>query len=413
MKKVRAPGMAFFLVALPMALYAGFGVDRLLRREVSLRALAVPLGILSGLALLGAIGVLQAVASGLASEQQMEKVAANAGALQLGALRLLVFVGLGGAALWLLRGGRLAGWRAAAALGVITVADLWSIDRLFFQFQPPAAELYRDDAVTSRLRKEPKPFRVLDVGVYQGSYLMAHDIQSMLGYHGFEVRFYDELLGGKGEWRFAGSPNLHDLLAVRYILLPEAQTVPGFHQVVGPVATTPGRPAILLERDTVPRYVRVVAGAAKLPEAQLAPTVIDPRFPLNSVVLYSDTTSVTPEPLNGQVPPVPNVRATLAEWAPGRMRIRLDGAASRATYLLIGETWYPDWHAEVDGRPVPVLRADDALLSVVLPPGARQVALHFHSTQYDRGRLITLGAVLLTGVMFAWPRVVRWRRGDA
>jgi hypothetical protein len=413
MKKVRAPGMAFFLVALPTALCAGFGVDRLLRREVSLRALAVPLGVLSGVALLGVIGVLQSIASGLASEQQMEKVVANAGALQLGALRLLLFVGLCGAALWLVRGGRLVGWRAAAVLAVITVADLWSIDRLFFQFQPPAAELYRDDAITSRLRAEPKPFRVLDVGVYQGSYLMAHDIQSMLGYHGFEVRFYDELLGGKGEWRFAGSPNLHDLLAVRYILLPEAQAVPGFHQVVGPVATTPGRPAILLERDTLPRYARVVAGAAKLPEAQLAPTVIDPRFPLNSVALYSDTTSVTPEPLNGQVPAASNVRATVAEWAPGRMRIRLDGAAAKPSYLLIGETWFPDWHAEVDGKPAPVLRADDALLSVVLPPGARQVALRFHSARYDRGRLVTLVALLLTGVLFAWPRVVRWRRAHA
>ncbi len=413
MKKVRAPGMAFFLVALPTALFAGFGVDRLLRREVSLRALAVPLGVLGGLALLGAIGVLQTIATGLASEQQMEKVMANAGALQLGALRLLLFVGLAGATLWLMRGGRLAGWRAAAGLAVITVADLWSIDRLFFQFQPPAAELYRDDAVTSRLRAEPKPFRVLDVGVYQGSYLMAHDIQSMLGYHGFEVRFYDELLGGKGEWRFAGSPNLHDLLAVRYILLPEAQTVPGFHQVLGPVATTPGRPAILLERDTLPRYARVVAGAAKLPEAQLAPTVIDPRFPLNSVVLYSDTTSVTPEPLNGQVPAVSNVRATVAEWAPGRMRIRLDGTAAKSSYLLVGETWHPDWHAEVDGKAAPVLRADDALLSVVLPPGARQVGLHFHSARYDRGRLVTLLALLVTGVLLTWPRLLRWRRVDA
>jgi len=413
MKKVRAPGMAFFLVALPTALFAGFGVDRLLRREVSVRALAVPLGVLGGLALLGAIGALQSVATGLADEQQMEKVMANAGALQLGSLRLLLFVGLGGAALWLLRAGRLAGWRAAAALAVVTVADLWSIDRLFFPFHPPAAELYRDDAVTSRLRAAPKPFRVLDVGVYQGSYLMAHDIQSLLGYHGFEVRFYDELLGGKGQWRFAGSPNLHDLLAVRYILLPEAQAVPGFHQVLGPVPTTPGRPAILLERDTIPRYVRVIAGAAKVPEAQLVPTVIDPRFPLNSVVLYSDTTSVTVEPLNGQVPPPPNVRASIAEWAPGRMRISLDGNAPRATYLLIGETWYPDWHAEVDGKPTPVLRANEALLSVVLPPGARQVALHFHSAQYDRGRLVTLVALLLTAALFLWPKLVRWRRAHA
>ena len=93
--------------------------------------------------------------------------------------------------------------------------------------------------------------------------------------------------------------------------------------------------------------------------------------------------------------------------------IRYVSSLPRPTYLLIGETWYPDWHAEVDGRPAAVLRADDALLSVVLPPGARQVALHFHSTQYDRGRLVTLVAVLLTGVMFVWPRVVRWRRADA
>ena len=77
-------------------------------------------------------------------------------------------------------------------------------------------------------------------GVYQGSYLMAHDIQTMLGYHGQEVRFYDELLGGKDQWRNVGSPALLDLLGVRYLLLPDAQAVPGYHQVLGPVTTTPG-----------------------------------------------------------------------------------------------------------------------------------------------------------------------------
>ena len=35
MKKVRAPGMAFFLVALPVAAFAGFGTERLLRGEVT------------------------------------------------------------------------------------------------------------------------------------------------------------------------------------------------------------------------------------------------------------------------------------------------------------------------------------------------------------------------------------------
>src|SRR5204862_1217213 len=35
MKKVRAPGMAFFLVALPVAAFAGFGAERLCRRQVT------------------------------------------------------------------------------------------------------------------------------------------------------------------------------------------------------------------------------------------------------------------------------------------------------------------------------------------------------------------------------------------
>ena len=41
MKKVRAPGMAFFLVALMVALWAGLGADRLLRRDVPRRTLLI------------------------------------------------------------------------------------------------------------------------------------------------------------------------------------------------------------------------------------------------------------------------------------------------------------------------------------------------------------------------------------
>jgi hypothetical protein len=403
--------MAFFLVALPVAAFAGFGADRLLRGEVPRRTLLVLLGGLGVLALLGLLGILQPFATALAIPEQAARAAANAPALRLGAVRLLLVVLTGGAAFWAVWSGRLGRGVATAAIVVVVLGDLWSIDRLFFTFRDPASVIYADDAVTSRLRAEPKPFRVLDVGVYQGSYLMAHDIQTMLGYHGNEVRYYDELLGGKGQWKFAGSPALLDLLAVRYLLLPQSQPVPGYHQVLGPVTTTPGAPAVLLERDTVPAYVRVIAGAAKLPEEQVVPTVIDPRFPYDRIALFPDTASVTPEPIRGgQLPePVP-VRATLAEWAPGRMRINLEGAAPRPSYLVIGETWYPDWHATVDGKPVALLRADHALLSVELPPGAREVALRFGSPAYARGKLVTLLAVIATAGLLAAPLWGRPRR---
>jgi hypothetical protein len=408
MKKVRAPGMAFFLVALPTAVYAGLGVDRLLRRDLTLRGLAIPLAVIGGVAVLGAGGILQSFATALASAEQANRVAANAGALQGGALRLMLVVAVGGAALWAIREGRLAGPLAAAALAVVVTGDLWSIDRLFYQFRPPAAETYRNDALTTRLRAVPKPFRVLDVGVYPESFLMGYDIQMMLGYHGNEVRFYDELLGGKGQWRYAGSPSLLDLLAVRFILVPEAQAVPGFHRVLGPVPTTPGSPGVLLERDTIPAYVRVVPGAAKLPDDQVAPTVIDPRFPRNAVVLYPDTAAVTPDAIRGgQMPAPAQVTPSLAEWSPGRMRITLDGRESRPAYLLVSENWYPDWHAEVDAKPAAVLRGDNTLLSVVLPPGARDVRLYFASAAYARGQLVSALAMLIVlGLMLhpVWSR---------
>ena len=101
------------------------------------------------------------------------------------------------------------------------------------------------------------------------------------------------------------------------------------------------------------------------------------------------------------------IHATLADWAPGRMRITLEGAAAGPSYLVIGETWYPDWHATVDGKPASLLRADHALLSVELPPGAREVALHFASPSYARGKLVTLVALLVTGMLLAAPL---WRR---
>jgi len=40
---------------------------------------------------------------------------------------------------------------------------------------------------------------------------MSFDIPELFGYHGNELRFYDELWGGKNEWRNLGLLSLWDL----------------------------------------------------------------------------------------------------------------------------------------------------------------------------------------------------------
>ena len=184
--------------------------------------------------------------------------------------------------------------------------------------------------------------------------------------------------------------------------------MPGFHQVLGPVTSTPGAPAVLFERDTVPPYARVMAGAAKLAEDQIVPTVLDQRFPHKVLALYSDTASVTPDKIRpGQIPEPAPVTATVASWAPGEMRVTLSGSAPTPTYLVIGENWYPDWHATVDGKAAAVHRADYTLLSVVLPPGAREVRLWFKSSSYPLGKVVMVVALLITLALYAVPL---WRR---
>jgi hypothetical protein len=407
MKKVRAPGMAFYLVALPVALWAGFGADRLLRREATLKALAIPVAVVGAIALLGTVSVLGSVATLFASEEQAPRLAANLPELRLGALRLLVFTALAGAAFWAVATGKLRGLAAAGALATIVVADLWSVDRQFFDYKPPASELFADDLITKRLKQEPKPFRVLDAGVYQGSVLMAYSVPTVLGYHGNEVRFYDDLLGGKNVWRNLGNPNLHDLLAVRFLLLPDTQSVPGFHRVLGPTPTAHGAVGVLYQRDTVAPYARVLPAAAKLPEDQVVSTVTDPRFPVGGVVVFPESASVSPAQIRGGRPDTTALRASVTGWKPGSMRIAVAGTDTTTRYLLVSETWYKDWRARVDGRPAPVLRGDHALLTVPLPPGAREVALDFESPEYPRGKVLSLIALLAIVGLWSWSVVRR------
>jgi hypothetical protein len=416
MNKVRAPGMAFFLVALPVCLWAALGADRLLRGEVSRRSLYIGIGVLGGFAVLGAVGALQPVATVLAAPEQLERAAANGPALQAGALRLLVAVAVFAGVALAIAGRKVQGATAVALLAAVAIADLWSVDRLFFEFKPPAAVLFKDDPLVQQIRQAPPPFRVLDAGgVYGqfGSILASHDVQQVLGYHGNEVRFYDELLGGKNVWKNVGNPAVLDLVATRFLVLREEQPVPGFHKAAGPVEVAQGGPGVLFERDSAARYVRVLPAAAKVPDDQTAPTVVDPRFPYDQIVLYADTATVNPDPIRpNQLPPAPGVRASVAEWAPGAMRITLTGADPKPTYLLVSETWYPDWHASVDGKPAPVVRGDHAFLSVVLPPGAREVTFSFHSAGYARGKIVTALALLATLALLVLPRIRRRAPGD-
>jgi len=412
LNKIRAMGMVFYLVAFPVSMLAAIGLDRVLARTVPMRTVLAVLGAFTVFALLGTVGALQGLTESMALTERYEAVLANAEALRSGALRLLVFVLLGSAAVWATAAGKLKPVVSVAAIIAIMAIDLWSVDRVFYQFSPRADVLFADDAVTTRLKATTPPYRVLDAGnSYSHAILMKYRIPTVLGYHGFELRTYDELGGQREGWRNIGSPTVLDLLSVRFLILPDSQNIPGFHQVVGPTPTAFGTTAALYERDTMPAYARVVLGAAKVPENQVVPTLIDPRFPVDGAVLLPDTSSAQ---VAQAQPPFPEATTTaqVTEWAPGRMKIALTGAEPSASHLLVSENWYPDWRATVDGSAATVRRANHTFISVDLPAGAREVELTFDSPTYAKGKIVSLASLLLAITMIAVPLLLA-RRGRA
>jgi uncharacterized membrane protein YfhO len=95
------------------------------------------------------------------------------------------------------------------------------------------------------------------------------------------------------------------------------------------------------------------------------------------------------------------------------MRITLEGRNSEPSFLVVSENWYPDWHATVDGHPAPVHRADHTLLSVVVPPGAREVTLRFRSASYERGKVVSLTCLLVALALLVLPAVLPRRTAVA
>ena len=412
-KKTRAPGMVFFVVAFCVATFAAFGVTRLERegqaRTRTARTWLIAAGVI---ALLGAIGVFGKIALGLAPPERMSQAIAHGDAIRISALIGAVLFGAIALLVWGRLQGRVPALAFALLLPLLVAVDLWRDGKHFWTYSPPPEQgLYRTDDVIARLQQAPKPMRVFSLPqVYPQNVLMAHGIPQVLGYQGNELRYYDELLGGRNEWRYLfTSPRLWELLAVRYVVLPDTAVVPGYHLAFGPSTTAAGTRAYVYEADNLPPYARVVPAAVKVDAGAIPPTLADPRMPgYDRVVLFPPEAPVSPRQLQGWPPPSPS-KAQVTAWRAGKMTIALDPPPADSSYVLVSENWYVDWQATVDGRSAPVLRGDHALITVPVGPGARSVELNYHSKAFAKGKLLALLSMLIVLAWFVAPPFVQRR----
>jgi hypothetical protein len=90
---------------------------------------------------------------------------------------------------------------------------------------------------------------------------------------------------------------------------------------------------------------------------------------------------------------------------------RIDAEVTTAApgYAVFSEAYHPYWEAELDGRVVPLARADLAFRAVAVPAGTHRVSLRYRPHAFERARLVT-GAALAAALAFAAAGAVQARR---
>lgn len=422
-KYFRAPSTIYFITTFAVAVLAAFGAERILAGQVSKRLLVGALGIGGGVALLASVGALEVLAVNLSVVPDLAgNIDANASNVVIGAWRSFLVLAAMVALVHAVASRRMAAHVGGCLIAALVVADLWSIERKYFNFSPPAAEIYATDAAIEHVRAESQPVRVIAAALAKGAAyhdpslsgdgLMSHGVRVVLGYHGNEIRFWQALTGKNTGYDQLFNPAVWGMANVKYFYTNvDSLPIGGAKRVVGPVRNAAGTMVSLFELPEPHPYAWVVPVIAKYPDAAVAEAVRAPNFPYRSVALL-DTASTTPAVLLTTVPAPLSIRTTVSGYAPGRATIELDAPAPAGSALVVSESFYPGWQALVDGQPAKAERANLALIGVALPAGARKIELTFDSPPYHQGRTVTFVALGLSILLTVGGAFVGRSRAD-
>jgi hypothetical protein len=413
-KFFRAPMTIMYINSFAIATLAALGTERLLTGGKGTKFVYGWMAAAAAVVVFAMVGGFTAIGNAVAVRPEFaERVDANATAVRLDAMRTLLFVGWACIMLLLMLqrkvNTRVAGW----SLVLITALDLFSVERLYWDFTKPAKELFATDQALDVLKAETQPTRVISFALptfpaarrdpfLEADGLMTHRIrQSMIGYHGNELGRYQQFVGKNEGYDQMGNPTFWALSNSNYLLTnTDSLPIPGAQVVVRRFANAAGTTVSLFKLPGEHSLAWVVPAIMKYPDAAVLEAVRAPNFPTRSLALFDTSSKV--EGVQLTTPPAPlAISTTVTTYDAGHIAVTLSAPAPKGSALMVSENYYPGWHVTIDGKPGNVERADYVLMGIPLPEGAKSVELTFDSATYQKGKLITFVALLLAGLAVA------------
>jgi hypothetical protein len=410
-KSTRAWSMIMFLFSFSIALLAAFGMDFIIEqsrrvKEQQRRALNVALFGLPALVLLGALAFAVAPRAAIGfytgifySDMPAQKamiLSQHLNTITAGFWITFVFLAAAAAVAWLYSRRK----ASVLVLGIIiavALIDAYRFDVKFVRtFDQQRA--FSKNQLIDYFRSVPGQFRVLNLApqyYLPTNYLPMFGIEEMTSYHGNQPRWYQSLLGGTG-MRNMFNRNVIDMTNTRFILVS-----PGSPLNAGKLAADGFRPVYswrdleVLENPLATNRAYLVHKWVVEPnESGLEQMMLTRSFDPHTRVALAESPGI--DSLAG-ADGVPGDTVIVDKYENAEISLRTRSQAPAV--LVLSDNWYPSWKGFVDGREVPVLRANGAFRGVPLSAGDHTVEFRYISATQRTGRLLTIAGLVFVAVV--------------
>jgi len=277
------------------------------------------------------------------------------------------------------------------ALGV---GDLLWNGKRFIQ-TIPADQVHQPSPMLEKLASQPDRFRILDwpPGSLGQGFNEYYGLELMNGFSDNELRWTrqfrseDLSLVAKGLHQtpegVAGSRVL-DLLNVKYLVFRD--------EASGQEGAVPN--ITVLPRAWVAHQWEFAGDESDLSRLQ------DSGFDYRNRILLQPDDKERVGAASGADSALP---AQVTEYTPNRVSVQ--SVAKAPALLYVADAWSDSWFATVDGKPVPVLRANHAYRAIPVPAGSHAVVMEYRSARLILALWVALGALGLLSLL----GLVSWR----
>ena len=293
-------------------------------------------------------------------------------------------------------------WVLVADLFIAGIGFYPRADAKLAEFVPPAIQFLQQDKSLYRIATYDEPGQK----VLNANSAMPFGIQDIRGYDSIIAKQYveymqllapqDELLYNRiaafYNYQPLSSPLLN-LLGVKYIVTTRPVPNPGYALVYDDELK------IYENKNVLPRafFVNRARVFANRDELLNALPTLDPT---REVWLEQTAPDVPPDAITDTMP-------VIEKYSGSEVIIKTKNA--QPAYLVLTDTYFPGWLAQIDGQDAALFRADGNFRAVVVPSGEHTVRFKYSPVAFRVGSVLSLLAVItvmLAMIALVWQRFV-------